>query len=65
MDWDRITGSWTEAKGRLRSAYGELTDDELERAKGDQEQMEGLLQQRLGQTKDQARATLEKLLDRV
>ncbi len=62
MDWDRISGSWTEAKGRLHSAYGELTDDDLERTKGDQAQLEGLLQQKLGQTKDEARATLEKVL---
>ena len=27
MDKDRIEGKWTEIKGRLREAYGDLTDD--------------------------------------
>lgn len=65
MDRDLIEGKWTELKGRLREAYGVLSDDELEEARGDREQLEGKLQQRLGQTKDEARATLDRLLERI
>ena len=28
MDRDVIDGKWTEIKGQLREAYGDLTDDE-------------------------------------
>ena len=65
MDNDRIEGKWTEIKGRLQEAYGALTDDEIERAKGDRAQIEGILQQRLGKSKDEARAALDKILEQV
>ena len=65
MDKDRIIGKWTELKGKLREAYGVLSDDEIEQAKGDREQIEGLLQRRLGKSKDEARETLDKILARV
>ncbi len=65
MDRDRLEGKWAEIKGRLREAYGALSDDELEEARGDREQLEGKLQQRLGQTKDEARKTLDQILKQL
>ncbi len=65
MDNDRIEGKWTEIKGRIRESYGDLTDDEVEQAKGDREQLEGLFQQRLGKTKDEARKAVDDLLEKV
>ena len=65
MDRDRIEGKWTEIKGRLREAYGDMTDDELEQARGNREQIEGLIQQKTGETKDDARASFDRLLSQV
>ena len=65
MDNDRIIGKWTEIKGHLQEAYGELTDDEIEQAKGDRNQLEGVMQQKLGKTKDEARAAVDRILDKV
>ncbi|MEL7167153.1 MAG: CsbD family protein [Pseudomonadota bacterium] len=65
MDTDRIVGKWTELKGKLRETYGDLTEDELEKAKGDRAQIEGILQNRLGKTKDEARKALDDVLDSV
>ncbi|MBV7394224.1 CsbD family protein [Mameliella sediminis] len=65
MDKDLIEGKWTEVKGRLREAYGVLSDDELEEARGDREQLEGKLQQRLGKSKDEARAALDDILAKI
>lgn len=65
MDNDRITGNWNEFKGRLREAYGALTDDDLEEAKGDREQLEGKLQQKLGKSKDDARQALDDILAKI
>lgn len=65
MDRDIFEGKWTEIKGRLREAYGVLSEDELEEARGDREQLEGKLQQRLGQSKDEARNTLDRILEKV
>jgi uncharacterized protein YjbJ (UPF0337 family) len=65
MDRDVIEGKWKQIKGRLRESYGELTDDDIEAAKGDREQIEGMLQERLGKSKDEARAEVDRLLSRV
>lgn len=65
MDKDRMIGKWTEIKGQLQEAYGDLTDDEIEQAKGDRMQLEGIMQQKLGKTKDEARAAVDKILDSV
>lgn len=62
MNNDQIEGKWTEVKGRLREAYGDLTDDELEAARGDREQLEGRLQQRYGKTKEEARKEVDLIL---
>ncbi len=65
MDRDMIEGKWTEIKGQLREAYGDLTDDDVEEAKGNREQMEGVLQQKLGKSKDEVRETVNRILNSV
>lgn len=65
MDRDIIEGKWTEIKGKLRESYGELTDDELEEARGNREQLEGKLQQRYGQSKDEAREAVDRILNSI
>ncbi|CUH75644.1 CsbD family protein [Tropicibacter naphthalenivorans] len=65
MDRDIIEGKWTEIKGRVREAYGELTDDEIEEARGNRQKLEGLIQQRAGKTKDEAREAVDSMLDKV
>lgn len=60
MNWDQIQGKWTELKGQAREHWGELTDDELQEARGDREQLIGLVQQKYGK----ARAEAEKEVDR-
>jgi uncharacterized protein YjbJ (UPF0337 family) len=42
------TGSWEELKGRARSTWGQLTDDDVNVAKGDYEQLAGRIKQRTG-----------------
>ena len=43
MNWDQIEGSWMQVKGKAREKWGELTDDELDKAKGQREQLVGLV----------------------
>ncbi|MCC1493865.1 CsbD family protein [Cognatishimia sp. F0-27] len=65
MDNDRIEGNWTQIKGRIQEAYGVLTDDEIEQAKGNREQLEGLMQEKLGKSKDEARQALDSVLEKL
>lgn len=64
MDTDRIKGNWLQLKGALREQYANLTDDELERVKADQEKLEGLLMEKSGQTKDEIRRTVDDITNK-
>ena len=59
MNWDQIEGSWMQVKGKARENWGELTDDELDKAKGQREQLVGLVQKRYGDTKEAAEKTVD------
>lgn len=62
---DQIEGKWTEIKGRLREAYGDLSEDDIEEARGSREQIEGMLQQKLGKSKEDARSTVDRILESI
>lgn len=57
---DKIKGNWNEMKGKLKQAYGELTDDDLTYMEGREDELYGKLQQRLGKTKDQVKDLLDR-----
>ncbi|MGE5780993.1 MAG: CsbD family protein, partial [Hyphomicrobiales bacterium] len=41
MNWDQTKGKWTQFKGKAREQWGDLTNDDLEKAKGNREQLGG------------------------
>jgi uncharacterized protein YjbJ (UPF0337 family) len=57
----QMKGSWNEIKGKLKQKYGQLTDDDLVFADGKEDELLGRLQKRLGRTKDELRAEIEKM----
>lgn len=65
MDWDRVEGNWKQFTGKVKSKWGELTDDELDEIDGNREQLEGKLQARYGYEKDQARKVVDDWLNSV
>jgi uncharacterized protein YjbJ (UPF0337 family) len=56
---EEILGHWNEVKGRLQEHWGELTEDELQRAKGSTEQLVGMVQQKTGATRREIENFLE------
>lgn len=62
MNWDQIQGKWTEMKGEAQSKWGELTDDEVAQVKGDREQLEGILQQKYGKSKEAVKQEVDEWL---
>jgi uncharacterized protein YjbJ (UPF0337 family) len=54
MNWDQIEGKWKEIKGKARTKWGKLTDDDLENVAGKKDVLLGRLQQRYGYKRDQA-----------
>lgn len=54
MNWDRIAGNWKQMQGKARAQWGKLTDDDLEVAAGNRDELIGRVQARYGITKDEA-----------
>jgi len=54
MNKDIFEGKWKEMRGQVKEWWGKLTDDELEQAAGNTEQIIGLLQQKYGYTREHA-----------
>ncbi len=49
-----LNGNWRYVKGEFRRTWGALTDDDLEKTKGNAEALIGLLEIRLGLARDEA-----------
>jgi uncharacterized protein YjbJ (UPF0337 family) len=54
MNWDEIEGNWKQFKGKVRTKWGKLTDDDLEVVNGKRTELLGLLQERYGHAREQA-----------
>ncbi|MCB0601471.1 MAG: CsbD family protein [Saprospiraceae bacterium] len=59
----KIEGNWDSLKGKLKEKYGELTDDDLVKTKGKTDQLVGLLEKKLGKSKDAISRELNDLLN--
>jgi uncharacterized protein YjbJ (UPF0337 family) len=49
----RLSGSWNDTKGKIKKAYGNLTDDDLMYEEGKEDEFIGRLQSKLGKTKEE------------
>ena len=58
MDNLIVKGTWNTVKGKLKQAYGNLTDDDLKYEEGKEDELLGRLQQKTGKTKDELKKWL-------
>lgn len=61
MDKLRFKGTWHEVAGKLKKQYGDLTDDDLKYSEGQDEELLGRLEKRIGKSRDDVRALIAKL----
>ena len=59
MNEDVLKGKWHQIKGDIKSRWGKLTDDDLDRAEGDAEQLIGRVQERYGYARDEAKREVD------
>ena len=52
MDKLELKGGWNELKGKIKQAYGDLTDDDLKHEEGKDDETLGRLQQKTGKTRE-------------
>lgn len=63
MNEDIFAGQWKEIRGELKSWWGKLTDDDFDWIGGQKDKLIGLIQERYGYTRDQARDEMERRFD--
>jgi uncharacterized protein YjbJ (UPF0337 family) len=52
-------GRWEQLTGKVKSVWGNVTDDELLEAKGDYERLVGVLKEKTGKTREEIEKELE------
>lgn len=65
MNWDQIEGKWTELKGKARSSWGGLTDDDVDQLAGKRDQLVGKLQQKYGLAREEAEKQADEWADKL
>jgi uncharacterized protein YjbJ (UPF0337 family) len=64
MNKDIFEGQWKVMRGQIKELWGKITDDELDQAAGNSEQVVGLLQQKYGYTREHAVEELNKHVEK-
>jgi uncharacterized protein YjbJ (UPF0337 family) len=61
MNQDQAKGKWDQIKGRAKEAWGSLTDDDFKKAEGSVEKLYGVIQEKVGDTREAIRTKLHQL----
>jgi uncharacterized protein YjbJ (UPF0337 family) len=56
-----LQGNWNEIKGKLRSKWGALTNDDVQNFNGNVDQLVGLIQRKTGEARNSIETYLEEL----
>jgi len=64
MNEDTLKGKWHQIKGEVKSRWGQLTDDDLDRVEGDAEKLIGRVQERYGYARDDAKREVDAFIQR-
>jgi uncharacterized protein YjbJ (UPF0337 family) len=59
MNEDILKGKWRQLKGEVKSRWGKLTDDDVDRVEGDAEKLIGRVQERYGYQRDEAQREVD------
>lgn len=60
MNEDTIKGNWKQFRGEMKKAWADITDDEFTRVEGERDKLEGLIQERYGRSREQAREEVDR-----
>lgn len=54
MDWDRVEANWKQFKGKVKTRWGKLTDEQLDMIAGKRPKLAGRIRDVYGVTEDEA-----------
>lgn len=58
----QLEGKWDQAKGRVKEAWGVLTDDEINRSEGKWDRLVGTIKEKTGDTAENVERKLHEIL---
>jgi uncharacterized protein YjbJ (UPF0337 family) len=61
MNRDQASGKWKQFRGRVKEQWGDLTDDELDKAEGNRDYLIGKVQECYGLSKEEVQRRLNEL----
>jgi uncharacterized protein YjbJ (UPF0337 family) len=61
MNTDQTEGTFETLKGKAKRIWGELTDDDFDKAEGNADKLYGTIQQKFGDTKEAIKTKLDDL----
>ncbi len=61
----QMEGLWKQFTGRLQEAWGALTDDDLDRYEGSRDQLEGYIQQKTGERREDIHEQIDEIAKSV
>lgn len=61
----RLEGKWDQMRGRVKEAWGVLTDDDLDRTEGKWDRLVGTIKEKTGETVDKIEEKLSQILEKV
>jgi uncharacterized protein YjbJ (UPF0337 family) len=62
MASDILEGQWKQLRGKIKEAWGTLTDDELDQIEGRRDVLIGKIQEKYGYTKEKAEQEVDRVL---
>ena len=65
MNWEHVKADWSEVKGKAKSTWGKLTDDDLTTIGGKWDQLVARLRHHYGYEKDRAEREVDDFLKKV
>lgn len=60
MNSDILEGKWKQLKGKAQQAWGDLTNDDLDKMNGSREELVGKIQERYGYARERAEAEVDR-----
>ena len=61
LNQQTLEGNWNEIKGKLHERWGQLTQDDLQKARGNVDQLVGMIQRKTGEARERVEQYLNEL----
>ena len=58
----QLEGKWDQMKGRVKEAWGSLTDDDVDRTEGKWDRLVGTIREKTGETTENIETKLKELV---